>query len=426
MKFIKFLSLLIFTISLSNFKSQGVNFDGEAYKSIPDFEDQALGFSSLPKKFSLREYAPPVMMQKGNSCVGFAFAYSALSIMHNYKLGIKSSSFKDFLPFDPYFLYSVYHFKTKNKDCLKGTIMEIAIRLLKDYGCKRYFIFPILNCNKTAKNNHLSLSRPYRINGYSKFSESVMRDQKKLITKTKDAISSGRPVVIGVKSTNSMYDKGFGDGTVSSNGLWIPGKYEKNLGGHAVTIVGFDDNKFGGSVEIMNSWGKSYGDNGFMWVKYSDLTKIVTRAFIMEIDDYKGWVKGYGCKYGNCFNNYGQNHYENREGSKTIEEGVFDQGLENGPFIMVKNDYAIIMQFKNGKLHGKGYAYSQKEEKWYSLKYKNGIAKYYDELGFNPETISSTDEEYDTFIKERIGEGYKSNINADEEIYKIVEKQLKK
>ena len=84
------------------------------------------------------------------------------------------------------------------------------------------------------------------------------------------------------------------------------------------------------------------------------------------------------------------------------------------------------MQFKNGKFHGKGYAYSQKEEKLYSLKYKNGIAKYYDELGFNPETISSTDEEYDTFIKERIEEAYKSNINADEEIYKIVEKQLKK
>ena len=74
----------------------------------------------------------------------------------------------------------------------------------------------------------------------------------------------------------------------------------------------------------MNSWGENYGDDGFMWVKYSDLTKILIKAFVMEIDDYKGWVEGYGCKYGNCFNDYGQNHYKNREGSKTIEEGVFE------------------------------------------------------------------------------------------------------
>jgi hypothetical protein len=46
-------------------------------------------------------------------------------------------------------------------------------------------------------------------------------------------------------------------------------------------IVGYDDNKFGGAFEIMNSWGKEYGDNGFIWFRYEDFAKEVKTAYAL-------------------------------------------------------------------------------------------------------------------------------------------------
>ena len=44
------------------------------------------------------------------------------------------------------------------------------------------------------------------------------------------------------------------------------------LGGHAVSIVGFDDTKK--AWLIRNSWGKEWGDSGFAWVSYDDTSGI--------------------------------------------------------------------------------------------------------------------------------------------------------
>ena len=52
--------------------------------------------------------------------------------------------------------------------------------------------------------------------------------------------------------------------------------------GHAVSIIGYNDNKYGGCFEIMNSWGTDYGDNGFMWIKYEDLAAIMDEGYIIE------------------------------------------------------------------------------------------------------------------------------------------------
>ena len=63
-----------------------------------------------------------------------------------------------------------------------------------------------------------------------------------------------------------------------------------------MTIIGYDDNKYGGSFEIMNSWGTDRGENGFYWVPYKRLIDLlnewsyyrdgkVAEAFILEYDD---------------------------------------------------------------------------------------------------------------------------------------------
>jgi hypothetical protein len=51
--------------------------------------------------------------------------------------------------------------------------------------------------------------------------------------------------------------------------------------GHAMTVVGYDDTKFGGAFEIMNSWGTTWGNLGFIWVKYADFANFVREAYEM-------------------------------------------------------------------------------------------------------------------------------------------------
>ena len=43
--------------------------------------------------------------------------------------------------------------------------------------------------------------------------------------------------------------------------------------GHAMLVVGYDDNIAGGAFRVLNSWGTDWADHGFIWIKYKDFTQ---------------------------------------------------------------------------------------------------------------------------------------------------------
>ena len=45
-------------------------------------------------------------------------------------------------------------------------------------------------------------------------------------------------------------------GGVNSNGLWNPRSNENDLGGHAMTVIGYDDYKFGGAFKLVKPGGQ--------------------------------------------------------------------------------------------------------------------------------------------------------------------------
>jgi hypothetical protein len=49
--------------------------------------------------------------------------------------------------------------------------------------------------------------------------------------------------------------------------------------GQALCVVGYDDDKYGGAFEVMNSWGKDWGNNGFTWIRYDDFLAFVKYAY---------------------------------------------------------------------------------------------------------------------------------------------------
>jgi hypothetical protein len=63
--------------------------------------------------------------------------------------------------------------------------------------------------------------------------------------------------------------------------FWQPREQspDQEYGGHAVCIVGYDDTKFGGAFEVLNTWGKDWAMQGYTWIRYKDFADYFSYAF---------------------------------------------------------------------------------------------------------------------------------------------------
>jgi len=83
------------------------------------------------------------------------------------------------------------------------------------------------------------------------------------ISQIKMALKSGYPIVFGI----SIYES-FETLDVYNTGVVpMPNLSEKMLGGHAITLVGFNDKKC--QFIFRNSWGKQWGDQGYGYIPYN-------------------------------------------------------------------------------------------------------------------------------------------------------------
>jgi len=83
------------------------------------------------------------------------------------------------------------------------------------------------------------------------------------LSSMKKALSSGFPFVVGI----SVYESFESDKVASSGEVPLPDiNNEKCLGGHAVLVCGYDDNKK--HWILRNSWGETWGDKGYFYLPY--------------------------------------------------------------------------------------------------------------------------------------------------------------
>lgn len=85
---------------------------------------------------------------------------------------------------------------------------------------------------------------------------------KATLTGLKTALAAGFPVVFGF----TVYES-FESARVATTGIVpMPGKNESVIGGHAVTLVGYDDST--DRFRARNSWGTEWGEDGFFEIPY--------------------------------------------------------------------------------------------------------------------------------------------------------------
>jgi Papain family cysteine protease len=282
--------LLVFCHSLS--LAQGFKADQQQYDTLPAKpQSYAPENKALPTKVDLSAFAPEVMNQGSNSgtCVGMATAYMR-TILEAKRLGISEKEEIEKIKFSPSYIYNLIKDSTIS-ECKEGTDIGMALRIMKTHDIARFTEqgYPHCGKNVTIKPNPAS-----RILDFVKVFSLNYREEDIRLT-TQKALAEGSPVVIGLQLTPVLakfnrWDRLWNQilqffGFENELGLWKP-KHSKSLGtGHAVCLVGYDNQKFGGAFCAINSYGKDWGDNGYFWIKYTDYTTYVKYAYQAFVAD---------------------------------------------------------------------------------------------------------------------------------------------
>ena len=173
----------------------------------------------LPKEYSYKKYLPKVLNQGSDPiCVP-----CSLSANINWRLNLRKGKPKD----NEIALYDIFKSRTTEGE---GMTFKDAFKYLMETGVE------------TKEGN-------YKIGSYAMVNS---------ILAIKFAVVANGPCVGVLPVYNAD----------SADEFWNE-KYGEFLGYHAVSIVGYDEN----GIIIRNSWGSSYGSDGYTLVKNKDLNK---------------------------------------------------------------------------------------------------------------------------------------------------------
>ena len=94
----------------------------------------------------------------------------------------------------------------------------------------------------------------------------------------KAALANRKPVVIGMLVYDQFYNLHGEDSVYNS----AQGSTSGPHGRHAITVVGYDNIKYGGAFKVINSWGGNWGDHGYFWLPYSFAEQVVFQAWVLD------------------------------------------------------------------------------------------------------------------------------------------------
>lgn len=238
----------------------------EIQDSIPlkrDFNS----FDELPKSIDLSSMMPPVGNQgRQNSCVAWATGYAIKSYLLKNKGQAPEydppfAGGKGNFVFSPAFIYN-----QQNGGEDKGLYYYKTMEFLKSNGAAPWSSMPYSDKDYLTQPSASSKKEAlkYKIKSFSRLNFKNPDEIKRVL--------AGKNIVMVGMIIDDAFYKLKGSTIYDENG-------GQSYGGHAMTIVGYDDQKKSksgkkGAFKLQNSWGTNWGDKGFGWVSYSMLAKV--------------------------------------------------------------------------------------------------------------------------------------------------------
>lgn len=205
----------------------------------------------MPDQYDISTYLPPIGFQgKQGSCVAWATGYYLKSFHENYEAQLNGNNGN--FRFSPAFIYN----QIKVADCSAGSVIQTALDTISKQGIVDWDLMPYdqNDCNTQPNELQKSLAGPNKIESYQ------YCDQDLVFEQTKAFLLQDQPVVIAVTIDRSYF------GARDENGIYVYRKFGSGDGGHAMLVVGYDDDM--NAFKVVNSWGKGWGNDGFVWIDY--------------------------------------------------------------------------------------------------------------------------------------------------------------
>lgn len=219
--------------------------------------------AALPSKVDLTPFLPPIGDQgQTSTCVGWSTGYygktASEAIALNTPQGNLSNAGYQMSAKDLFL--SIPDNDKGSTDCQSGTQITDALDVLVSNGVATMATVPwdpnITNCSQSQVLSSWNADAAnHKIVYYRTISATVQG--------IKEQLAASNPVLMGIKVSNEF--------ETYSGGILTTATFPANVGLHAQCIVGYDDNMGSGSFRVANSWGTSWGDNGFYWIDYNVL-----------------------------------------------------------------------------------------------------------------------------------------------------------
>ncbi len=266
MKFSTLFLLLLVSFASAQEYPTGMIWDEESYRSIPyKAQFTSATYENLPSSYSLEQYAPiPGNQGRYGTCVAFASAYGLRTIMLAKDLGITDRQRINQNALSPSYVYAIIK-REDDMDCSKGANPIYGLEALKVAGAPLLTTLPY-SCNPAINTQVQMEAIDYRIRDYQTLFFFDATEPGIKTDATKKALSEGYPVLLGMKLPPSFF---------KAQLVWRSLPTEQNQiaqqhGYHAMVVIGYDDNYEGGAFRVLNSWGTQWGDQGFIWIPYSE------------------------------------------------------------------------------------------------------------------------------------------------------------
>jgi C1A family cysteine protease len=273
------------------FHALGAKFDKVTAEMLSGFSITRFRAPQLPfpESYTLPGGMPPIGDQSNQgSCVAWSTTY----YMKTYLEGIRNNGWdltSSNHQFSPAWTYNQIDSGEDN-----GAYPSSAMTLITYKGADTLADFPY------NQSDYYTLPTTFQCSNAIQYTESGWEYAPLDTNSIRALLASGMPVVIAIEVYTPDFDylgsvySLTGDVYCATNSYVnydIDGTYYTSYyrGGHAICLVGYDDNKSYtntsgkvgyGAFKLVNSWGTVWDDSGYGWISYAFLGNVIQEAVI--------------------------------------------------------------------------------------------------------------------------------------------------
>ncbi len=273
-------------------RKSGLSIEPTIEQAVDLFEPWEGIEMDIPASISLEDFVPTVRSQGshenvGGWAVGYYFASTEWAMIANES----NQALVDAFAYDPFYLNNV---AGAGSGCGGEVYLTELCHSLEVNGAKRMNI-DLADCDQVP-----SFEKKWSLLDFQetvRLTDPNRADSSNIIS-VKYALANYHAVVFSMHIPESFQ-------YVAHDGLFRPSEDERNRNTittpHALTIVGYDDDLFGGAFRVVNSWGTEWGDEGFCWISYEDFNRFQEAAYMIytelkvpDMVDYGAEEDGFG------------------------------------------------------------------------------------------------------------------------------------